>query len=202
LQLALPACDSAWTRPDRHVPSSPGTLSLDVSAFGPFESGTFTPSAAAGPLGTTCRTVDTTDTSQPVPQGFQKGEGFLQSYCEYERAGVHIRDASEAARALSPINTPRKALAMIVMLKALAFEPHIGPKTVPARVPKNPALQSEIQAFSFEMRNGGYLVSVPIRHSCPTIVYRQTFRVTTAGEVCATAIPTVLLDVGTGGCAD
>lgn len=179
-----------------------GNISLDVTSFGPFATGALAWGTPPKPLATTCRTAGT---AQPTPSGFFKGGGFIQTYCEYELGGAAIRNAADAAKALAPIDSPRKALALVIMHAHLAYQPVVGAKIVQHAMPKGVVASAHggsVPAFTFEAREGGYWVGAPIAHACPVGVVRETFRVTSAGEVCRAVAPEVVLDVGNGVCAD
>jgi hypothetical protein len=180
------------------------TLRLSLSKFGTDSGidsgGVATWALTPTPVSSACRTVGT---SEPRAEGFYRGGGFIRTYCRYK---IGERDAAidkELAAALAPIDSPRKALAIVALHEIVAYEPELASSTREKRVkmPKDVADRG-IDPFDFDRFEGGYVVRVPHESTCPRSVSRLAFRVTTDGSVCPADEPPVLLDVGDGMCTD
>lgn len=155
---------------------------------------------APTPVSSACRTVGT---SEPRAEGFYRGGGFLQTFCRYK---IGERDAAfdkELAAALAPIDSARKALAIVALHEIVAYEPELTSSTREKRVkmPKEVAGRN-VDPFDFDRFEGGYIVRVPRESTCPRSVSRLAFRVTTDGSVCPANESPILLDVGDGICSD
>lgn len=188
---------------DRTVPSREVTLSLSLDAFGaspPAERARGAASWALSPttLGSSCRTVGT---SEPRV-GFYRGGGFLQSFCSYEIGGRPIEDERELAAALAPIDSPRKALAMVALAQPIAYETELASPRPEKRVRMPEAVDTSTPAFDVARFDGGYVVRVPQEISCPRSVYRSSYRVAQDGALCRANEPSILIDVGDGTCVD
>jgi hypothetical protein len=128
----------------------------------------------------------------------------VRTFCTYEFGEKHVTNDAELAAALMPIDSPRKALAMVALSHVLAYEPDVSVKapTKEVKMPTEVLEKGAPRAFEVEAHSDGYLVRAPIELNCPMMVVRTAFRVTTAGKVCEADEPSIVLDVGSGVCAD
>lgn len=200
-----PRCrGGAAPRIDREQPTQATTLSLSLAHFGPFPTaaeGVGSWAAAPAAVHTTCRTVGT---AAPPAPGFYRGGGFIQTFCVYELGTQKITNERELAAALIPIDSPRKALAMVALSHKLAYEPdaRLPAITKPVHMATSLVKKGVPRAFDFVKTEGGYQVWAPVQETCPVAVVRTAFRVTTAGVVCEADEPSQLLDAGSGVCVD
>src|SRR5262245_29406278 len=193
------------TLPDRTQPAQTVMLPLALDSFGPFPTASRSVATWASPSASVtphCRTVGTADPGPRV--GFFRGGGFVQTFCTYEIGERKVTNEAELASVLVPIDSPRKALAMVALSRKLAYEPDVSAPLAKQEVRMPTALVAKgiPRAFDFEADRDGYIVRVPIAYTCPRVVVRKAFRVTATGSVCEAAEPLLLLDVGDGLCVD
>jgi hypothetical protein len=190
-----------WNKRERYGgPTTKVEVSLDVSAFGPFPKArmpTWSPTPAG--ISTHCASVGT---NEPTPPGIYMGGGFIQTYCSYDLGTGLLHSEEEVARALSPIDSPRKALALLAITERLAYQPEVGPSTVLLDVPTALAKAGPVHAFSFEKVDRGFIVRVPIGTNCDSGTYRVAYLVSETGQTCTTGEPSVIIRKGTGLCTD
>lgn len=177
-------------------------ISLSLAKFGPSPAGAsgLAAWAAAEPVASTCRQVGT---SEPKPPGFDRGGGFIQTFCTFEIGSRKITSPVELAAALAPIDSPRKALALVAISHPIAFDADLRNGSAEKSVRLPVSLDSaNLAVFDVASFDGGFVVRVPLELSCPLSVHRVAFRVTTVGELCFAKEPALLIDAGTGVCVD
>jgi hypothetical protein len=187
---------------DAEQATEPISVTFDLSPFGPFTA-SGPPTSWAVPSATVVPSCRTVSTSAPAVAGIFRGGGFLQQFCTYEIGSAHVTSEAELARALAPIDAPRKALAMVAIGRVLAFEPSVTapPTTRTFRAPRG-ARATELQPFTFEVVENGYVVRVPIAQSCSRSIVRVPFLVTRAGAICTADEAPITLHAEPGPCVD
>ena len=114
-----------------------------------------------------------------------------------------MTNQDELRTALGPIDTPKKALAMVALLHVIAYEEDLAAGRTETKVKQpEPSIKSTLELFDVATFDGGFIVRVPLGHWCPVSVNRVPFRVTTKGDVCFAGERAVLVDAGSGMCVD